>query len=105
MLRGALGPIRNRNIVEKIIQNRKTEKKFDETEKSMQNCQNRHIFPVVKTLILANVPCLAIVVSCRTVLRLTAAPYSWFKAREPLRMVKVLGVIRDALTPQGLAHV
>ena len=48
-----MGPIRNRKTVEKIIQNRNTEKKFDEkTENRMQNCQTDtfHI-PVIKTLI------------------------------------------------------
>ena len=41
--KGALGPIRNRKTVEKIIQNRKTEKKSVKTENRLQNCQNRYI--------------------------------------------------------------
>ena len=42
--RGALGPIRDRKTVEKIIQNRNTEKNSIKTENRMQNCQNRYIF-------------------------------------------------------------
>ena len=42
-MRGALEPIRNRKTVEKIIQNRKTEKKSVKTENRLQNCQNRYI--------------------------------------------------------------
>ena len=43
-LRAALGPIRNRKTIEKIIQNRKHEKNQIKTENSMQNCLNRYIF-------------------------------------------------------------
>ena len=41
---GGLGPIRDRKTVEKIIQNRNTEKNSIKTENRMQNCQNRYIF-------------------------------------------------------------
>ena len=40
--RGALGPIRNRKTVEKVIQNPK--KGLIKTENSMQNFYNRYIF-------------------------------------------------------------
>ena len=44
-MEGALGPIRNRKTVQKIIQNQKTEKKKAiKTENHMRNCQNRYIF-------------------------------------------------------------
>ena len=36
--------IRDRKTVEKIIQNRNTEKNSIKTENRMQNCQNRYIF-------------------------------------------------------------
>ena len=42
--RGALGPIRNRKTVVKIIQYRKTEKNSIKTENRRQNCRNRYIF-------------------------------------------------------------
>ena len=44
---GGGGAIRNRKTVEKIIQNRKTEKPkktFDQTENRTRNCQRRYIF-------------------------------------------------------------
>ena len=51
--RGALGPIRNRKTVVKIIQYRKTEKKFDQNRKPQAKLSKPIHFhiPVIKTLI------------------------------------------------------